>query len=573
MCGIVGYIGNKNAKDIIIEGLKTLEYRGYDSAGIALVRDKKLEVFKSVGRVFALEDTLPDISSHIGIGHTRWATHGKICTQNAHPHLSFDNKIAIVHNGVVENYAELKEETEKHGIFLKSTTDSEIIAHLLALDKGRCMLDKIANVSKCLKGSTSFIAISADENAIFAYKNGASLAIGLGKGENFIASDTLAMSTYISSIITLCDGECAKITTDSVQVFINGIPVQKIPFEITNTPPKRCDCHMQAEIEEIPLAIEQTQKCILPHIGSKLVDLLLSAKRIYLCGCGTAYHACLYGKTIFERLLNTPCECVVASEFDEVKFIDSDCVGIFVSQSGETLDTLLALKSMQKQGAKTLAVTNVANSAITQYSTKNIVLDIGAEIAVAATKSYVCQLYALYLVASKTAQRQIIGTKELQKQILAVQNNNLYDNDIKDARVFFIGKGIDYISAKEGALKLKEITYKNADAYQAGELKHGTIALVDDKSFVIALITQRQNKSRMQATISELRSRGACVFAISSVGEVGANKTLFLPHIDDDLLYPLLSILPLQQLALVTSLKLGLDPDKPRNLAKSVTVI
>lgn len=573
MCGIVGYIGDKNAKDVVINGLKTLEYRGYDSAGIALVYGGKMQVFKSVGRVFALEDILPPIRSHIGIGHTRWATHGEICTQNAHPHLSFDGKIAIVHNGVVENYAELKQEVQRHGISLTSTTDSEIIAHLLALDSVDTLLQKIASVSKRLSGSTSFIAISAEENAIFAYKNGVSLAIGLGKGENFVASDTPAMGAYTSSIISLCDGECAKITADAVQVFKDGIPVCKTPFEIKNTPPKHCECYMRCEIEEIPLAIEQTQKCALCQIDDELTSLILNAKRIYLCGCGSAYHACLYGKAVFERLLNIPCECVVASEFNEVKFIDGNCIGVFISQSGETLDTLLALKNMREKGAKTIAITNVANSAITQYSTKTILLDIGAEIAVAATKSYVCQLYALHLVATKIAHLTTSSAKALSSHIRALQSHSIYDGSIKNSNVFFIGKGVDYITAKEGALKLKEITYKSADAYQAGELKHGTIALVDDKSVAIAIVTRPQYKQRMQATISELRSRGARVIAISSVGDVGANTTFALPKIEDDLLYPVLSVLPLQSLALDTSLALGLNADKPRNLAKSVTVI
>lgn len=573
MCGIVGYIGDKNAKNVVIDGLKTLEYRGYDSAGIALVWGKKLEVFKSVGRVFTLEKNLPDITSHIGIGHTRWATHGKICTQNAHPHLSFDGKIAIVHNGVVENYAELKQEIENKGVDLKSTTDSEIIAHLLALDNGKRMLDKISNVAKRLQGSTSFIAISADEDAIFAYKCGASLAIGLGEGENIIASDSLALSPYTTSAITLLDGEYAKITRDKVFVFKDGIPLEKTPFEIKKSASKQCDCYMQAEIDEIPLAITKTKACIEQQLDSEICNMILGAKRIYLCGCGTAYHACLYGKAVFEKLLNIPCECVVASEFDDVKFIDKHCIGIFISQSGETLDTLLALKSIKEQGAKTIAITSVSPSAISQNADKSIVLDIGAEIAVAATKSYVCQLYTLYLVATKIASKNQIDIAQLQEHIRDVQKQNINVDDIKNANVFFIGKGVDYITAKEGALKLKEITYKNTDAYQAGELKHGTIALIDSNSTAIAIVTQAKNRSRIQASISELRSRGASVISISSVGDVGANSTLSLPKISDDLIYPILSIIPLQSLALATSLALNLDPDKPRNLAKSVTVI
>lgn len=573
MCGIVGYIGCKNAKNIVVDGLKTLEYRGYDSAGLALVCNKKMEIFKSIGRVFALENILPPITSHIGIGHTRWATHGEICTQNAHPHLSFDGKIAIVHNGVVENYAELKQEVEFKGIDLKSTTDSEIIAHLLALNDGKSMLEKIANVSKRLQGSTTFLAISVEDDAIFAYKRGASLAIGIGEGESFVASDTLAISPYTPTIIPLLDGECAKITSNDVQVFRDCIPIKKTTVKIKSTTIKHCDCHMQAEIEEIPLAIEQTQKCVDAQFDENMQNTLLSAKRIYLCGCGTAYHACLYGKAVFEKMLNIPCECVVASEFDEVKFVDSNCVGVFISQSGETLDTLLALKCMQQQGAKTISLTNVTNSAITQCSAQNVVLDIGAEIAVCATKSYVCQLYTLYIIASKCARLTPINAKVLQGYVRESKRERIPAVDVKNSRTFFIGKGIDFITAKEGALKLKEITYQSADAYQAGELKHGTIALIDDNSVVIVIITQQKNKQRIQASISELRSRGGRVIAISSVGDVGANDILHMPKIKDDLLYPILSVLPLQSFALASSQSLNLNPDKPRNLAKSVTVI
>lgn len=550
-----------------------MEYRGYDSAGIALLTHSEIALYKAVGRVFELDSTLPDeLCSHIGIGHTRWATHGEVCAQNAHPHLSFDKSIAVVHNGVIENADELKAELTRKGISLVSSTDSEIIAHMLALCDERDMLKKIEQVGKRLEGSATFLAIDRSQNAIYLQRKGASMSIGIGKGELFAASDTLAISKYTSDIIVLEDGEIARLSADGVQIYKNGSPIIKSITKIKRLPPKECSCHMRAEMDETPLALVRTLKSVRADTDVELKNILLSAKRIYLCGCGTAYHACLYGKHVLEGLANIPCECVVASEIDEQRFVDSSCAGIFISQSGETRDTLLALERFRRSGAKTLAITNVEASAITMLADKTILLDAGAEIAVAATKSYVCQLLALYLIAHKIAGTRPESTSRLCSSIRAI-DECLYNEKLKGARVFFIGKGIDYVTAREGALKLKEITYKSADAYQAGELKHGTIALIDSSSVVIAIVTQAASKRRMQAAISELRSRGAHVIALSSVGDVGADRTLYLPPLDDELCYPMLSVIPLQELALSCSLALGLSPDKPRNLAKSVTVI
>ena len=332
---------------------------------------------------------------------------------------------------------------------------------------------------------------------------------------------------------------------------------------------------MRSEIDEIPRALIRTYKSIVKNVDEKLIEDLKNAEKIVFCGCGTAYHAGLYGKTVFERVLGIPCECVVASEFDEVRFLSKKVVGIFITQSGETADTVLALKRCKAQGAKTIALTNVAASSISFEADETLYLGAGAEVAVAATKSYVCQQLALYLIA-KTCEGQpptIAQITALRDGVRAASIHSLYEEKIKKANLFFIGKGLDYVTAQEGALKFKEITYKMTDAYQAGELKHGTIALIDSKSVVVVISTSSADKERIEASVSELRSRGAHVVSLTSIGDVGANKTMTLPFSSDPLLYPLISVVPLQSLALTASLCMGLDPDKPRNLAKSVTVI
>lgn len=574
MCGIVGYTGYQNAKNIVVDGLKTLEYRGYDSAGIAIM-DRDIRLYKTAGRVEELGKILPDLAAHVAIGHTRWATHGVPSAQNAHPHLSFDGQIAVVHNGVITNCEELKKQLIEKGIRFKSTTDSEIIAHLLVLEDTSDMPSAIEKVGKMLQGATTFLAIKAGDDTIYARRAGASLAVGIGIGENFVASDTLAISKHTRKTILLKDGECAAITPNGVRFFKDGKTIEKQPVKIRRTAPKECSCHMRSEIDEIPDAMARTYKKISRSVDADTIEKIVSARKIYFCGCGTAYHAGLYGKYVFEKVLGIPCESIVASEFDNPQFIDDRCVCIFITQSGETADTLLALSECKKAGALTIALTNVAGSTITFEADKTLLLDAGAEVAVAATKSYNCQLLALYLLA-KICKNKAMQKCDFDKLVKAVKESqfcNLYDDKIKKSNLFFVGKGVDNVTAKEGALKFKEITYKMTDSYQAGELKHGAIALIDDKSIVVTIVTNSSDKHRIEATVSELRSRGAYVLALSAVGDVGANKTTYLPFLSDDLLYPIVSILPLQNLALTASLCLNLNPDKPRNLAKSVTVI
>jgi glucosamine--fructose-6-phosphate aminotransferase (isomerizing) len=576
MCGIVGYTGFRNAKNIVLDGLAALEYRGYDSAGLAL-GGAALSVFKCGGRVSELEREIPDIGAPLGIGHTRWATHGKPVAKNAHPHLSFDGKIAIVHNGIVENSDELRAYLANLGITPVSDTDSELIAHLLALEFNESgdMLKAAEQVAKKLDGAASFLAVREGDRNIYCRRYGASLAVGLGINENFVASDTLALGKYTREIMVLNDGEFAVISPEAVNVYKNGCPIQKEVLNFRRERPIECKCHMREEIDEIPSALLRTYESFLKSVGDSVLRRIESKTRVYLTGCGTAFHACLYGKEIIERVAKIPCEVYIASEFSKARFIDSQSLVVLISQSGETADTLIALEASKQRGALTLAITNVEGSSISFGADITLLLDAGAEVAVAATKSYDSQLLALYLLANRLAGETvgIDAVKALCGAIEDVKDADMFDSSFKCANLFFVGKGIDEITAREGALKFKEITYRMTDAYPAGELKHGTIALIDPSAVIVVAATENAEKQRMQAAVSELRSRGAFTIALSAVGDIGADKTLSLPRLNDPLLYPLLSVVPLQALALETSLSLGLDPDKPRNLAKSVTVI
>lgn len=575
MCGIVGYTGFQNSGNIVLDGLRTLEYRGYDSAGIAL-GGERLTVVKTAGNVDALEQKMPvNLISHTAIGHTRWATHGKPTMENAHPHLSFDGNIAVVHNGVIENCEQLKIELTRHGVPFVSETDSEIIAHMLALDSQEDMLAAIERVGKRLQGAATFLAIRKGDDSVYLLRKGASLAVGVGEGECFVASDTLALGKYVREAYVMGDGECAVLTPQKASFYKDGVEILKQSTHIKRTPPARCTCHMRAEIDEIPAALRRTYLSAVSTVDNGLLADIKRAKRILFVGCGTAYHAGLYGKLLFEKELNIPCETVLASEIDGVRFLDADSYAIFVTQSGETADTLRALEFCKSNSVRTLTITNVGSSTITFSADRTLLTDAGAEVAVAATKSYNCQLFSLYILAKMANGVENFDDimSELCTALHTVLAADMYEDRIRTSNLFFIGKGLDSITAREGALKFKEITYKMTDTYAAGELKHGAIALIDANSTVIVIVTDTRDKHRIEATVSELRSRGAYVMAISSVGEVGADRSLALPYIRDDDLYPILSVVPLQNLALNASLCLGYDPDKPRNLAKSVTVI
>lgn len=577
MCGIIGYTGGNRARNVLIDGLKVLEYRGYDSAGVALEFENGLEVYKCGGRVSDLDKMTPPSNSNTGIGHTRWATHGKANAVNSHPHFSPDGQFAIVHNGVIENCTELKAEITAAGGRFASDTDSEIIAHLIMLEYNKCrdVEQSVEKTASRLEGAATFLVLHAGEDKIYCRRGGAALLIGYGENENFVASDALALTKYTNRIAVLKDGDTAVISPDGVTVKNNGKAVLRGISSSGRTQPTEEKCYMRREIDDIPSALQSTYRSFICSFDKKCTTDIQTAKRIALFACVTAYHAALYGKEMFEKKAHKPCEVYVASEHNSARFVDDTYFAIFISQSGETADTLSALEYCKDRGCKTLAVTNVADSTITFKADYTFLLNAGAELAVAATKSYNCQLLALYLtaleVSGQTVPQELVDTLSSAAKDLTEKEVNV--PGASEKKLFFVGKGEDGITALEGALKFKEITYKMTDAYPAGELKHGSIALVDEGAAVVAIATSAAEKKRMAASISELKARGARVTAVSSVGDIGADETEVLPPLPDEDLYPILSVIPLQLLSLNVSRSLGINPDKPRNLAKSVTVI
>ena len=576
MCGIVGYTGYRRAAKVLVAGLTALEYRGYDSAGVAL-EGRKLAVCKCSGRVSALAAMMPQSKARAGIGHTRWATHGTPCAENAHPHLSFDGKIAIVHNGVIENHDELRRELMAKGIPLASQTDSELIAHMLALGKGE-MKDRIFAVAQRAVGAMTVLAVREGDERIYCYRRGAALVVAENKGECFAASDMTALAQYVKEVTVLADGECAVLSPVGAKIYApDGSQTDGTVRPVTAAPVRASKCHMRDEINEIPDALLSTYRSFTLAFPARenAVAELKKCARIELFGCGTAYHACLYGCRVLEKLAGIPCRAVAAGEADDLPFTDGNTFCIFVTQSGETADTLRALDECGKRGAYTLAVTNSAGSTAALRADACLLLAAGTETAVAATKSYCCQLLALWLLAK--AAEGSGGEEESVTDIAACCRKALRvpvpTECAERGKIFFIGKGADSVTAREGALKYKEITWRTADAYTAGELKHGPIALADGDSCAVAVVTDAGNVPRMRAAVSELRSRGTKVYAYSSVGDIGADVTYALPAAEECLLAPAAAVVPLQNLALECALRLGRDPDRPRNLAKSVTVI
>lgn len=576
MCGIVGYTGFRQAREVVLDGLCALEYRGYDSAGIAL-NGAGLDVFKCKGRVKALRDIVPPSSAVCGIGHTRWATHGAPVAKNAHPHVSFDGEIAVVHNGVIENHERLRAELARRGVHTVSDTDSELLAHMLALESGT-MEERVRKVAAATEGAATFLAVRKGDSSIYCHRRGAALLLAHAEGESFASSDMLALAPYVKEVTVMQDGESGVLTADGAVLFgSDGRKTARTPCPVTSYRPRDCNCHMREEIAEIPCALRATYASVAEAFRTNRLVLtrMKLAREILLIGCGTAYHACLFGKEMLEEYLSVPCRAVPASEADNLRFVDESVFAVFVTQSGETADTLRALDYCKDKGAATLALTNVRGSTITFRADCSLYLDAGPEIAVAATKSYCCQLLALAMTARAAAgvPAEESEIEELAQNVGLVSAPPDFAECVLADKLFFIGKGTDGITAREGALKFKEITYKMADAYMAGELKHGTIALMDCDSVAVVCATVPSDAKRIKATVSELKSRGATVFAVSAVGDIGADKTLYLPPAERCEFYPVLAVIPLQLLALESSLALGLDPDKPRNLAKSVTVI
>lgn len=575
MCGIIGYTGKSEARGIILDGLATLEYRGYDSAGAALGGDE-IVLYKCVGRVRKLASVFPQSTATCGIGHTRWATHGEPCIRNAHPHLSPNGKFALVHNGIIENCRELKSILTADGKEFVSDTDSEILAHLIEKnyeDTGD-MLRAIERTVSQVEGAATFLVLKLGDNKLYCHRRGAALVASLSKDGAFVASDMLALAAYSKTAYVIADDETAVLSPDRIEFYANGVPIQKENVRISCSAPELCECNMRQEIAQIPAALEATYLSFRANRSDECINRLRKADKIVIFGCGTAYHAALYGKEVLEEKLQKPTQAYIASECESARFLNENTFAIFISQSGETADTLSAVDMCRNAGATTLAITNVNGSTLTFKTDYSILLEAGAEIAVAATKSYNCQLLALWLVASTAAGEQL-DSKKIRELCIAATNligAAEFTDEAARKKLFFVGKGIDRIAALEGALKFKEITYKMTDAYPAGELKHGTIALIDENSAVIVIATDPTDTPRLCATINELKARHSTVCAVSAVGELGTDVTIPLPTADKFFL-PILSVIPLQTLALTVSCGLGINPDKPRNLAKCVTVI
>ena len=608
MCGIVGYVGKRQATPFLIEGLTKLEYRGYDSSGIAVLNEEKIRVEKCVGRLAELKRIIEgnEPAGHIGIGHTRWATHGRPSDSNAHPHTDCAGNFAVVHNGIIENYMSLKEDLIEKGHSFKSETDTEVVAHLLEEVYNGDFEASVREVLSRIEGSYALVFMSREHpDRLICTKQDNPLVIGLGEGENFIASDIPAIIARTRRTYIVNDGEMAVVKADGVHITNRrGEVVTKKVFEVNwnaEAAEKGGYEHfMLKEIHEQPKAVRDTMSQRITADKKSIsfdelawdADYLNSFNKIYIVACGTAYHAGLVGKYYIEKLARVLVEVDVASEFRyRDPIVDEHTLLIVVSQSGETSDTLAALKESKRRGAKTLAITNVVGSSIAREADQVVYTWAGPEIAVASTKAYTTQLVLFFMLALYMAEikKSIAAerTAELVAQlheIPAQVSEILSDVDpIKtfakqygfNEDVFYIGRGLDYAVSLEGALKLKEISYIHAEAYAAGELKHGTLALIVEGVPVIALATQRNVYEKTLSNIKEVKARDAVVIGIAAEGDTELEK--YVDHVmhvpaTDEFIMPILSVIPLQLLAYYAAITRGCDVDKPRNLAKSVTV-
>ena len=608
MCGIVGYVGSNQAAPFLLEGLSKLEYRGYDSAGIAVMDGSEIKVEKSVGRLGVLQKKLEQrmLQGTIGIGHTRWATHGRPSDLNSHPHTDCSGKFVVVHNGIIENYLELKEKLIERGHVFLSETDTEVVAHMMEEYYAGDFEAAVKKVLSEISGSYSLVFLSEnDPDKIICSKQDNPLVIGLGIGENFIASDIPAIINHTRRTYILSDGEMAVITKDSVWVMNRqGVPVTKKVFEVNwdaEAAEKGGYEHfMIKEIYEQPKAIRDTMTSRLAKDDSHILfdelkwskEDVAAINKIAIVACGTAYHAGVVGKYYIERMARIPVEVDIASEFRyRQPLVDENTLMVVISQSGETSDTLAALKEAKRLGARTLAITNVVGSSISREADQVIYTWAGPEIAVASTKAYTTQLISVCMLAIYLGDlRGTLPADEMKAMIkglrqLPTQAHELLENvePIKtfaelygfNEDVFFIGRSLDYAVALEGSLKLKEISYIHAEAYAAGELKHGTLALIIEGIPVIALATQLDVYEKTLSNIKEVKARDAIVIGVAFANDDKIAK--YVDHViripeTDKFLAPVLAVIPLQLLAYYAAVTRGCDVDKPRNLAKSVTV-
>ena len=611
MCGIIGFSGREQAAPILLDGLERMEYRGYDSAGIAVRSETKgLQVKKTKGRLRVLSDLThggADLEGTLGIGHTRWATHGEPNDINAHPHVSENGQIALVHNGIIENYLEIKDQLQRRGVTFTSDTDSEVVAQLLEYHYNEChnMLEAVGRVLRRIEGSYAFGIICSDfPNALIAARKDSPLILGYGENGNFIASDVTAIIKYTRDVVYMEDGEIAVVTPESIDVFDSEMnPLEKqhsqVDWDVSAAEKGGYAHFMFKEIMEQPEAIAKTVSPRIQDGRVVLDDITLTAdyvrdiSRIFIIACGSSYHVGMVSKYNWERLLRRPVQVDLASEFRySDPLVDEKSLVVVISQSGETLDTMAAMREAKRRGARTLAVVNVVGSSIAREADDVLYTWAGPEIAVATTKAYSTQLVLMDLIGLYLA--DLLGTVEKSEydailaevQVLPEKMSHFLEH-FEDVQyfasryfnhnsIFFIGRNLDYAMGLEGSLKLKEISYIHSEAYASGELKHGTISLIEPGTLVVALGTYAALFDKAMSNVVEVKARGAEVLAVTTETfkekmEKTADSTIVVPD-THPILQPSLGVVPLQLFAYYVALQRGCDIDKPRNLAKSVTV-
>jgi glucosamine--fructose-6-phosphate aminotransferase (isomerizing) len=606
MCGIVGYVGPNEATRVLIAGLSRLEYRGYDSAGVAVVADGELSVVRRVGKLANLTGALEaaPVRGNVGIGHTRWATHGRPSEENAHPHTDCTERIAVVHNGIIENYLELREELSATGHVLRSETDTETIAHLIEAHYEGDLVEAVARTLRRLHGSYALGVVHLDDpETLVAARMDSPLIIGKGVGENIIASDIPAVLEYTRDVVVLHDGEIAVVTADAITVVgSDGAPVEPemmvVEWDLAAAEKCGYEDFMLKEIFEQPKALRETLRGRMVDGQIQLSELAMTADqvaaidRVFIVACGTSYHAGMVAKSLIEQWARIPVEVQVSSEFRyNDPIVDDETLVVAITQSGETADTLAGVREARERGAKVIAITNVVGSRVTRESDGVIYTHAGPEVGVAATKTFTAQIAALNVLALKLAQAKgTLSTERVERlweelgtvpDLVEVVLETLPEIEecaaayTDSCSSLFLGRGVGVPVAMEGALKLKEISYIHAEAYAAGEMKHGPIALITEEVPVVVIATQGHTYEKVVSNIQEVRARGANVIAVATAGdqEIGrhAEHVLAIPPVSEALT-PILATVPLQLLAYYIAKKRGCNVDQPRNLAKSVTV-
>lgn len=582
MCGIVGYIGFREPKDVLVEGLKTLEYRGYDSAGIALKNDTSVQVIKEVGRISSLEEKINKeklIDSHIGIAHTRWATHGGVTENNAHPHTV--GRVTLVHNGIIENAMELKKKLSGEGVLFKTETDTEVLTALIDYYYDNDPIMAIERAINDVRGSYALAIVFKDQDKLFAVRKDLPLIVGYGKDEYFVASDISAIINYTNRYSLLDENEIVTLDFNGISVVKDDKEIKKeiLVTELTAESKEKCgyEHYMLKEIMEEPIVLEKTLKPFIDNFDN-IFDVR-GYEEIHIVACGSAMYAGMIGKSLLEENSNIRVLCEVASEYRYKKILyDRKTLVIVISQSGETADTIAAMRKAKENGALTLAIVNVKGSTIARESDRQIFIEAGPEIAVATTKAYILQVAVMALLACRVAGKKDIVDElkrlpRLLKEVVDKRDTYLeIAKKISDREdIFFIGRKIDYAISLEGSLKLKEVSYIHSEAYQAGELKHGTISLIDKGTPVFAIVTEDDIREKTISNICEVKARGAMIIVVSNEDGFESDYLIKVPRVSE-FLQPILVVPCLQLIAYEVAKIRGCDIDKPKNLAKSVTV-